>query len=70
MEAERFKEAMRAVRLALDGLVASANRAGWKTDEIVVAIMEAGQAIKHSCQVEFDPADDPAVSDTVRPGKA
>lgn len=70
VEAERFKEARKTVRLALDDLVASANRAGWKTDEIVVAIMEAGQAIKDSCQVEFDPADDPAVSDTVRPGKA
>jgi len=39
-------------------------------DEIVVAIMEACQAIKAYLHVEFKPADDPAVSDMVRPGKA
>ncbi|HWT57971.1 MAG TPA: hypothetical protein VN284_08985 [Rhizobium sp.] len=62
--AQRFKEASNAARDALEGLIAAANEAGWATEEITAALLEAAQFLCEANKKDPDPADDPAISDT------
>lgn len=62
--AQRFKEATDAARDALEGLVAAANEAGWATEEITAALLEAAEFLRDANKKDPDPADDPAISDT------
>ncbi|NLS08226.1 hypothetical protein HGP14_34100 [Rhizobium sp. P32RR-XVIII] len=58
----RFEDAKSAVRNILQELLASANEAGWGTEEITVAIVEAAQVLKEANNKDSDPADDPSIS--------
>lgn len=62
--AQRFKEAAAAARDALGQLIAEANEAGWGTEEISVALVEAARSLHNANKKDPDPADDPAISDT------
>lgn len=64
--AQRFEESMSVARDALEELVASANEAGWGTQEITVALIEAAQSLKEANRADPDPTDDPAISDALR----
>ncbi|MBB3445744.1 hypothetical protein FHT93_005624 [Rhizobium sp. BK379] len=46
----RYQEATDAARMALEALVADANAAGWSTDEITVALVEAARSLKEATQ--------------------
>ncbi|TCR98242.1 hypothetical protein [Rhizobium sp. BK418] len=59
----RFKDATNAARAALEALIADANAAGWGTDEMTVALVEAAQSLKDANTRDPSPADDPAISD-------
>lgn len=59
----RFREATDAARAALKALIADANAAGWGTDEMAVALVEAAQTLKDANISDPDPADDPAIGD-------
>ena len=59
----RYQEATDAARVALEALIADANAAGWSTDEITVALVEAARSLKDANIRDTDPADDPAISD-------
>jgi hypothetical protein len=63
---QRFEELMIAAQHALEEIVASANEAGWGTQEIMVALSEAARSLKDANAVDPDPADDPSISDGVR----
>lgn len=65
-EADRAKEVQAVVRDALDRLVASANEAGWGTNEILVAVLEAGRVLKKANVADPDPAEDPLINDVAR----
>ncbi|OWV72592.1 hypothetical protein ATY76_07165 [Rhizobium sp. R339] len=62
--AQRFQEAIAAARNALEQLIAEANEAGWGTEEISVALLEAARVLNEANRKDPDPADDPAISDT------
>ncbi|ARO27762.1 hypothetical protein CO659_02395 [Rhizobium sp. S9] len=64
---QRFEEASAAARDALEKLIAAANEAGWGTEEISVAFLEAARFLTEANRKDPDPADDPAISDV--PGK-
>ncbi|XAZ21300.1 hypothetical protein LVY75_02925 (plasmid) [Sinorhizobium sp. B11] len=59
----RYQEATDAARMALEALVADANAAGWSTDEITVALVEAARSLKEANTRDPDPAEDPSISD-------
>jgi hypothetical protein len=59
----RAREAAALAVQAIDELVADANAAGWATDEVVVAIVEAAGRLKEATVKDPDPAADPDVSD-------
>lgn len=59
----RFQEATDAARVALEALIADANAAGWGTDEMAVALIEAARSLKDANTSDPDPADDPAIGD-------
>lgn len=59
----RFQEATDAARAALEAVVADANAAGWGTDEIAVALVEAARSLKDANTRDPDPASDPAIGD-------
>lgn len=65
-KAGRFEEAKAAAGSLLDEIIVSANEAGWGTQEVTVALIEATRLLKDANQADPDPADDPAVSDAVR----
>jgi len=52
----RYQEATDAARMALEALVADANAAGWSTDEITVALVEAARSLKEANTRDPDPA--------------
>ncbi|EJC83602.1 hypothetical protein Rleg4DRAFT_6650 [Rhizobium leguminosarum bv. trifolii WSM2297] len=60
---QRFKEATDAARDALERLIAAANEAGWATEEITAALLEAAQFLRDANKKDPDPADDPVISD-------
>lgn len=62
--ARRFQDATDAARAALEKIIADANAAGWGSDEIAVALVEAARLLKDANVRDPDPADDPAISDT------
>jgi hypothetical protein len=62
----RFDEAKAAASFALEDIIASANEAGWGTQEVTAALIEAAQSLKDANQADPDPADDPAVGDALR----
>jgi hypothetical protein len=64
----RAKEARGLAEQALNELVADANAAGWATDEVVVAIVEAAARLKEASVKDPDPAADPDVSDVPADG--
>jgi hypothetical protein len=59
----RYQEATDAARMALEALVADANAAGWSTDEVTVALVEAARSLKEANTRDPDPAEDPSISD-------
>jgi hypothetical protein len=59
----RFQDATDAARVALEALIADANAAGWSTDEMTVALVEAARSLKDANTRDPDPADDPPISD-------
>ncbi|NKJ38382.1 hypothetical protein [Rhizobium sp. SG570] len=63
---QRFEELKVAARAVLEEIIASANEAGWGTQEIAVALSEAAQSLKDDNTVDPDPADEPLVPDAVR----
>ncbi|AJC82801.1 hypothetical protein IE4803_PC00255 (plasmid) [Rhizobium etli bv. phaseoli str. IE4803] len=65
--AQRFEEARAAARDALEKLIAAANEAGWGTEEISVAFVEAARFLSEANRKDPDPADDLIISDV--PGK-
>ncbi|PDV87599.1 hypothetical protein CO652_14750 [Rhizobium sp. H4] len=65
--AQRFQEASAAARDALEKLIAAANEAGWGTEEIAVAFLEAARFLNEANRKDPDPADDPIISEV--PGK-
>lgn len=65
--AQRFEEASAAARDALQKLIAAANEAGWGTEEISVAFLEAARLLHEANRRDQDPADDPSISEV--PGK-
>ncbi|EJJ26348.1 hypothetical protein [Rhizobium sp. CF142] len=58
----RFQDATHAARVALEALIADANAAGWSTDEMTVAFVEAARSLKDANTRDPDPADDPPIS--------
>ncbi|MDR6666609.1 hypothetical protein [Rhizobium sp. 1399] len=58
----RFQDATDAARVALEALIADANAAGWSTDEMTVALVEAARSLKDANTRDPDPADDPPIS--------
>ena len=65
--AQRFEEASAAARDALEKMIAAANEAGWGTEEISVAVLEAARFLNEANRQDPDPADDPVISEV--PGK-
>ncbi|ACE94524.1 hypothetical protein [Rhizobium phaseoli] len=65
--AQRFEEATAAARDALEKMIAAANEAGWGTEEISVAFLEAARFLNEANRKDPDPADDPVISEV--PGK-
>jgi hypothetical protein len=65
--AQRFQEASAVARDALEKLIAAANEAGWGTEEISVAFLEAARFLNEANRKDPDPADDPIISEV--PGK-
>ena len=65
--AQRFQEASAAARDALEKLIAAANEAGWGTEEISVAFLEAARFLNEANRKDPDPANDPIISEV--PGK-
>ena len=63
---QRFEESKAAARDALEEVIASANEAGWGTQEVAVALVEAAQFLKDANRADPDPADDPRIVDAVR----
>ena len=59
----RARQANTLARQGLDEFLADANSAGWATDEMTAAILEAAAKLKASNLKDPDPADDPAISD-------
>ncbi|SCW82109.1 hypothetical protein SAMN02927900_05285 [Rhizobium mongolense subsp. loessense] len=59
---QRFKEASDAARQALEQLIASANEAGWGTEEITVAIAEAANFLKDAHRKDPDAAGNSSIS--------
>ncbi|RUM22706.1 hypothetical protein EFD56_02125 [Rhizobium phaseoli] len=65
--AQRFEEASAAARDALEKMIAAANEAGWGTEEISVAFLQAARFLNEANRKDPDPADDPVISEV--PGK-
>lgn len=63
--AARLDEAKAIARDALDELVASANEAGWGTQEITAALIDAAQALKRTNEADPDPAEESVLDDAV-----
>lgn len=59
----RFQDAKDAARNALEAVLADANAAGWGTDEMAVALVEAARSLKQANARDPDPAEDPAIGD-------
>ncbi|MBB4229703.1 phage-related minor tail protein [Rhizobium mongolense] len=59
---QRFKEASDAAHQALEQLIASANEAGWGTEEITVAFAEAANFLKDAHRKDPDPAGNSSIS--------
>ncbi len=57
--AQRVTEAETIARETIDGLIASANEAGWGTDEIIAAFLTATRSLQQALRADPDPADDP-----------
>ena len=65
--AQRFEEASAAARDALEKMIAAANEAGWGTEEISVAFLQAARFLYEANRKDRDPADVPVISEV--PGK-
>lgn len=63
---QHFEELKAAAREALEEVIASANKAGWGTQEIVVALVEAAHSLESTNRADPDPANDPPIGDAVR----
>ncbi|RXT25522.1 hypothetical protein B5P46_15355 [Rhizobium leguminosarum] len=63
--AQRFEESKDPARNALDEVVATANQAGWGTQEIAVALLEAAKSLKDANSADPDAAD-PPIGDAVK----
>ncbi|MDL2403947.1 hypothetical protein [Rhizobium mayense] len=63
---QRFKELKVAAGYALEEVVASANKAGWGTRELLGALVEAAHSLADASSADLGPADDLPISDAVR----
>jgi len=63
---QRFEQAKEAARNVLAEVIASANEAGWGTEEIAVALVEAANFHKEAHHADPDPSEDPSLGDAVR----
>ena len=64
----RSHQASELARQSLDELVTDANSAGWGTDEIIVAFVDAATKLKDANVKDPDPAEDPDISDVPADG--
>ena len=62
---QRFEELKAAATAALEEIIASANEAGWGTQEVAVALIEAAKSPRDANTVDPDPAEDPPITDAV-----
>jgi hypothetical protein len=63
---DRFEEAKAAARNVFEEIIASANEAGWATQEITVALINAARSLEEVNEADPDPTDDPGGLDAVR----
>lgn len=63
---QRFEDSRVAAKAALEEIIASANKAGWGTQEIAVALVSAALSLQEAAAVNLDPVESPPVPDAVR----
>ncbi|MBB5576641.1 hypothetical protein [Rhizobium paranaense] len=63
---QRIEELKAAAREALEDVIASANKAGWGTREVHVALVEAAHSLENANSANPDTAGDPPSGDAVR----
>ncbi|MDL2410465.1 hypothetical protein PY650_33775 [Rhizobium calliandrae] len=63
---QRLEELKVAAEYALEEVVASANEAGWGTQEVLGALVEAARSLGDANSADRDPANDPPIGDAVR----
>ena len=62
---QRFEELKAAATAALEEIIASANEAGWGTQEVAVALIEAAKSLRDANTVDPDPSVYPPITDSL-----